>query len=74
MAIFPEDEHIRDAIAQAFINPVDPNHGYVRFEARGTIHTYRLPLTDFARLARDIQSAMRRSDLPGPPPSPASDQ
>jgi hypothetical protein len=74
MTQFPENEHINDASAQAFIDENDPSHGHVRFEAAGTIRIYRLPLSAFSRLARDIQSAMRQSSQSNPPQFPANDQ
>lgn len=71
MTQFPEDKHVHDASAQAFI---DRGHGYVRFEFEGKIKTYRLPLLAFARLARDIQSSMRRQDPQTGQDFPANDQ
>jgi hypothetical protein len=74
MPTYPEDEHLRDATATAYIDETSPDHGYVRFELPGRIETYRLPLPAFARLARDIQNAMRRSGPQNQPPFPANDQ
>ena len=74
MTQFPPDEQIHDATAQAYTDETKPDHGYVRFELAGKIKIYRLPLPAFARLARDIQNAMRRLDPQNPPPSPANDQ
>ena len=67
MTMFPLTELANNTTAQAYVDLTDKDHGYVRFDAAGSAQIYRLPLSAFAQLARDIQLEAQRLDLHGRP-------